>query len=64
MFYPELDKDDSLALHTDLYEINMMYTYFKRGLRIVMPFLKLFIATSLLVTVMLFTLAYRTSLNI
>ncbi|WP_191451348.1 nicotinate phosphoribosyltransferase [Lactobacillus gallinarum] len=32
MFYPELDKDDSLALHTDLYEINMMYTYFKKGI--------------------------------
>ena len=29
---PELDKDDSLALHTDLYEINMMYTYFKKGI--------------------------------
>lgn len=32
MFYPELDPDDSLALHTDLYEINMMYTYFKKGI--------------------------------
>ena len=32
MFYPELAKDDSLALHTDLYEINMMYTYFKKGI--------------------------------
>jgi Nicotinic acid phosphoribosyltransferase len=32
MFYPELDKEDSLALHTDLYEINMMYTYFKKGI--------------------------------
>ena len=32
MFYQELDKDDSLTLHTDLYEINMMYTYFKKGI--------------------------------
>lgn len=32
MFYPELDPDDSLILHTDLYEINMMYTYFKKGI--------------------------------
>lgn len=32
MFYQELDQDDSLALHTDLYEINMMYTYFKKGM--------------------------------
>ncbi|WEV43337.1 nicotinate phosphoribosyltransferase [Lactobacillus sp. ESL0684] len=32
MFYQELDQDDSLALHTDLYEINMMYTYFKKGI--------------------------------
>ncbi len=32
MFYQELDKDDSLALHVDLYEINMMYTYFKMGM--------------------------------
>ncbi|MCT7867168.1 MAG: nicotinate phosphoribosyltransferase, partial [Lactobacillus iners] len=32
MFNPELDLDDSLILHTDLYEINMMYTYFKKGI--------------------------------
>lgn len=32
MFYQELDQDDSLTLHTDLYEINMMYTYFKKGI--------------------------------
>lgn len=32
MLYQEIDKDDSLALHTDLYEINMMYTYFKKGM--------------------------------
>lgn len=32
MFYPELDPDDSLILHTDLYELNMMYTYFKKGM--------------------------------
>ncbi len=32
MFDQELDPDDSLALHTDLYEINMMYTYFKKGI--------------------------------
>ena len=32
MFYQELDKDDSLTLHTDLYEINMMYTYYKKGI--------------------------------
>ncbi|MDF7639377.1 nicotinate phosphoribosyltransferase [Lactobacillus sp. ESL0791] len=32
MFYQELDKDDSLILHTDLYELNMMYTYFKKGI--------------------------------
>ena len=32
MLYKEIDKDDSLALHTDLYEINMMYTYFKKGI--------------------------------
>ncbi len=25
-------QDDSLILHTDLYEINMMYTYFKKGI--------------------------------
>lgn len=25
-------KNDSLTLHTDLYQINMMYTYFKMGL--------------------------------
>ena len=31
MFYPQIDQDDSLILHTDLYEINMMYTYFKKG---------------------------------
>src|SRR5690625_7314650 len=24
-------EDDSLALHTDLYEINMAYTYWKKG---------------------------------
>lgn len=24
--------DDSLALHTDLYEINMMYTYWREGI--------------------------------
>lgn len=32
MFYPQIDQDDSLILHTDLYEINMMYTYFKKGI--------------------------------
>ena len=32
MFYPQVDQDDSLILHTDLYEINMMYTYFKKGI--------------------------------
>ncbi|MDF7669498.1 MULTISPECIES: nicotinate phosphoribosyltransferase [unclassified Lactobacillus] len=32
MFYQELDQDDSLVLHTDLYELNMMYTYFKKGI--------------------------------
>lgn len=32
MINPERKKDDSLALHTDLYEINMMYTYFKKGI--------------------------------
>ncbi|KRM99755.1 nicotinate phosphoribosyltransferase [Lactobacillus taiwanensis DSM 21401] len=31
MFYPQIDQEDSLILHTDLYEINMMYTYFKKG---------------------------------
>lgn len=56
MFYPELDKDDSLALHTDLYEINMMYTYFKKELQTAMPFLKHFIVQSHLVMVMQFML--------
>ena len=32
MFYPQVDQDDSLILHTDLYEINVMYTYFKKGI--------------------------------
>ena len=32
MFYKQIDEDDSLILHTDLYEINMMYTYFKEGI--------------------------------
>lgn len=32
MLYPKIDQDDSLVLHTDLYEINMMYTYFKKGI--------------------------------
>lgn len=32
MLYQDYDKDDSLSLHTDLYEINMMYTYFKKGI--------------------------------
>ncbi|BDR60079.1 nicotinate phosphoribosyltransferase [Lactobacillus xylocopicola] len=32
MFYQELGQDDSLTLHTDLYQINMMYTYFKKGI--------------------------------
>ena len=27
MFNPELDLDDSLILHTDLYEINMICLY-------------------------------------
>ncbi len=31
MFYKQIDEDDSLILHIDLYEINMMYTYFKEG---------------------------------
>lgn len=32
MFYQELGQDDSLTLHTDLYELNMIYTYFKKGI--------------------------------
>lgn len=32
MLNRELNQDDSLILHTDLYEINMMYTYFKKGI--------------------------------
>lgn len=40
MFYQELDKDDSLTLHTDLYEINMMYTYFKKEFRNATRFLR------------------------
>lgn len=32
MLNKALDQDDSLILHTDLYEINMMYTYFKKGI--------------------------------
>ena len=32
MLNKTLDQDDSLILHTDLYEINMMYTYFKKGI--------------------------------
>ncbi|KRL62675.1 nicotinate phosphoribosyltransferase [Lactobacillus psittaci] len=32
MFNRQIDEDDSLILHTDLYEINMMYTYFKKGI--------------------------------
>lgn len=32
MIYTDFDKEDSLALHTDLYEINMMYSYFKKGI--------------------------------
>ena len=32
MLNKNLDQDDSLILHTDLYEINMMYTYFKKGI--------------------------------
>lgn len=32
MFNSQIDADDSLILHTDLYEINMMYTYFKEGI--------------------------------
>lgn len=32
MLYRDYDQADSLVLHTDLYEINMMYTYFKKGI--------------------------------
>lgn len=32
MLNKQIDQDDSLVLHTDLYEINMMYTYFKEGI--------------------------------
>ncbi|WP_297816215.1 nicotinate phosphoribosyltransferase [uncultured Lactobacillus sp.] len=32
MLNTNIDQDDSLILHTDLYEINMMYTYFKKGM--------------------------------
>ena len=64
MFYPELDKDDSLALHTDLYEINMMYTYFKKGIADRNAVLKLFIELSHSATVMLFMLVWNTSLII
>ncbi|CCI82129.1 nicotinate phosphoribosyltransferase [Lactobacillus hominis] len=32
MLNTNIDQDDSLILHTDLYEINMMYTYFKKGI--------------------------------
>lgn len=32
MLNKEYDPDDSLVLHTDLYQINMMYTYFKKGI--------------------------------
>lgn len=32
MLNKRFDQDDSLVLHTDLYEINMMYTYFKEGI--------------------------------
>lgn len=56
MFNPELDRDDSLILHTDLYEINMMYTYFKRVLVNAKPFLKYILEKSLLVMVMLYLL--------
>ena len=56
MFYPELDREDSLALHTDLYEINMMYTYFKKGIAD--------IEKNHLETVMLFTLVWNISFNI
>ena len=48
MFYQELDEDDSLTLHTDLYEINMMYTYFKKGISEAMLFLKFTIVKNLL----------------
>ncbi|MDO4912888.1 MAG: nicotinate phosphoribosyltransferase [Lactobacillus sp.] len=32
MLLKNYDQEDSLILHTDLYQINMMYTYFKKGL--------------------------------
>lgn len=32
MLNKQIDQDDSLVLHTDLYELNMMYTYFKEGI--------------------------------
>ncbi|MBD5430212.1 nicotinate phosphoribosyltransferase [Lactobacillus sp.] len=32
MLNKRIDQEDSLVLHTDLYELNMMYTYFKEGI--------------------------------
>lgn len=64
MFYPELAKDDSLALHTDLYEINMMYTYFKKGIADRNAVFESFTAGNHSATVMLFMLVWNTSLTI
>ena len=64
MFYPELAKDDSLALHTDLYEINMMYTYFKKGIADRNAVFESFYRRNHSATVMLFMLVWNTSLTI
>ena len=51
--------DDSLTLHTDLYQINMMQVYFDQGIHNKHAVLKYFSVINLLKMAMLFLLVWR-----
>ena len=50
--------DDSLTLHTDLYQINMMQVYFRRNIHNKRAVLKFIFGKSPFIVAMLFLLAW------
>lgn len=56
--------DDSLSLHTDLYQINMAETYWRDGIDQKKPSLNCFSESSLLTAVLRYLPVWRKRLNI
>ena len=57
-------QDDSLTLHTDLYQINMVETYWRDGIHNKRAVFELFFRSSRLGMDMLYSLAWKKSFSL